>query len=274
MAQFVTNEAVRAFWEHHPVAAAAIAARPGTAAFFAEFDRLREADDCEPYAFSNRIHRYETARGKRVLDVGCGNGYVLSRYARHGAEVCGIDLTETAVNLSRRRFELEGLAGEFRSTDGNAIPYPDASFDIACSMGVLHHVEDPRPMLAEMRRVLRPGGRLILMLYHRRSWKYRVVLPLRRRLDPAYRGKSQQEALNMNDGTDCPLAKVYDRGEVRRLLAGFGDLGFAVNQLSWKQLLLVPPLARALAPLLPPASESFFARRWGWNLYVEGVRPQ
>lgn len=272
MTQLVTNEAVREFWEKNPVAASGIAAMPGTAAFFSDFDRLREAEECEPYEFSNRIHGYENSRGKRVLDVGCGNGYVLSRYARHGAEVCGIDLTETALNLSRRRFELEGLKGEFRATDGNRIPYPDASFDIACSMGVLHHIEDPRPMLTEMARVLRPGGRLILMFYHRNSWKYRVVLPLRRLFDPVYRGKSLQQALNMNDGQNCPLAKVYSRDEARGLLPGFTDIQFAVNQLSWKQLFLVPPLARALGRLLPSCSESFFARHLGWNLYIQATK--
>jgi SAM-dependent methyltransferase len=264
----VTNQAVREFWERNPVAAAAIGAEPGTAAFFAEFDRLREADDCEPYAFSNRLHGYETARGKRVLDVGCGNGYVLSRYARYGAEVCGVDLTETALVLSRRRFELEGLKGEFQRTNGDVVPYPDGHFDIVCSMGVLHHIEDPRPMLAEIRRVLRPGGACILMLYHRNSWKYRVVLPLLCLLHPRYRGKTLQQALNMNDGADCPLAKVYSRSEVRSLLEGFAKIDFSVNQLGWRQFFMLPSLVRLLAPLLPASSEGFLARHLGWNLYV------
>ena len=97
----VTNEQARSFWEGHPVGAEAIGAQPGTAAFFAAFDALREADECEPYAFSNRIHGYDRSAGKRVLDIGCGNGYVLQRYARHGAIVHGIDLTETALVLWR-----------------------------------------------------------------------------------------------------------------------------------------------------------------------------
>ncbi len=254
------------------MAAAAIEAEPGTPAFYTAFDRLREADDCEPYPFSNRIHSFDQARGKCVLDVGCGNGYVLSRYAHFGAEVHGIDLTETALDLSRRRFEIEGLAGTFRSTDGDSIPYPDATFDIVCSMGVLHHIDDPRPMLDEIRRVLKPGGDLILMLYNRNSWKYRVILPLRRRFDPAYRGKTLAEALNRNDGEQCPLAKVYSKTEVRELLKGFFDVRFTVNQLSWKQLFLVSSLARMLAPVLGPSSESFVARRLGWNLYVHAVK--
>jgi len=269
----VSNAAVRAFWEEHPVAAAAIEAPLATPEYFTAFDRLREADECEPYAFSNRIHGYDQAAGKRVLDIGCGNGYVLWHYARHGAHVHGVDITETALALSRRRFELGGLTGEFRLTDGNRLPYPDRHFDIVCSMGVLHHIEDPRPMLAEARRVLRPGGRLILMLYHRNSWKYRVVLPLRLLFDRRYRGKSLQQALNMNDGDDCPLAKVYSRRDVSALLVRFRDLRFSVNQLNWQQLLLIPPLVRALQPLLPPLSDSPIARALGWNLYVEAVKP-
>lgn len=273
-APIVTNEAVRAFWERHPVGAEAVATEPGTAAFFAAFDALREADDCEPYDFSNRIHGYERSSGKRVLDIGCGNGYVLWHYARHGAAVHGIDLTETALALARRRFELAGLAGDFRRTDGDAIPYPDGFFDVVCSMGVLHHIADPRPMLREAARVLRPGGELILMVYHRDSWKYRVVLPLRRVFDLHYRGKTLQQALNMNDGDACPLAKVYSRAELRALLGGFADLRFTINQLSWRQLLLIPPLARLLEPVLPPLSDSFLARRLGWNLYLHAVKPR
>ena len=269
----VSNEEVRDFWEHNPVAAAGIAATPGSAEFFAAFDAIREADDCEPSDYSNRIHGYATAAGKRVLDIGCGNGYVLSHYARNGAEVHGIDLTETALRLSRRRFELAGLPGAFQLTDGVTIAYPDDHFDIVCSMGVLHHIEDPRPMVDEIHRTLRPGGTVILMLYHRYSWKYMVVLRLKRLFDPHYRGKTMEQALNMNDGDDCPLARVYSRAEARAVLSRFTDHRFAVNQLSWKQLLLAPPLARMLAPVLPRLSDSVVARRLGWNLYVEAVKP-
>ncbi|HWP27381.1 MAG TPA: class I SAM-dependent methyltransferase [Xanthobacteraceae bacterium] len=270
----VTNAEVKAFWEANPLAAAAIPAQPGTIEFYRLYDALREADDCEPWEFGNFIHGYTKSKGLRVLDVGCGNGYVLVQYAKHGAEVYGVDLTEKAIWLTRRRFQLAGLKGDFRLTDGDNLPYSNAMFDIACSMGVLHHVEDPLPMIEEMHRVLKPGGRIILMLYHRHSWKYHVVLRLKRLLHPKYRGKSQQEALNMNDGDDCPLAKVYTRSEVRRLLSAFVDLRFELNELSWKQLLLVPGLDRLLRPILPPANRSIFARTMGWALYAIGTKPE
>ncbi|MDO9414076.1 MAG: class I SAM-dependent methyltransferase [Pseudolabrys sp.] len=269
----VANTEVKSFWEANPVAAEGIAATAGTPEFFRSFDAIREADDCEPWSFSDEIHGYSTSAGKRVLDVGCGNGYVLAQYAKFGADVTGVDLTQTAINLSQARFALAGLTGAFHTTDGHRLPFPDASFDIACSMGVLHHIEDPHPMIAEMRRVLKPGGRIILMLYYRGSWKYQVVFRVKRLFDPRYRGKSQQEALNMNDGDDCPLAKVYTRGQARSLLAGFTEYHDELNQLSFRQLLLVPGLDRLLRRLLPAANRNIFARTMGWNLYIKAMKP-
>ena len=264
---------VKAFWERNPVAAAAIPAELGTAEYFRAFDALREADDCEPYAISESIHGYSTATGLRVLDIGCGNGYVLYQYARHGAEVTGVDLTRTAVELSRKRFAVSGMSGEFLEVDGNRLPFADASFDIVCSMGVLHHVSNPRPMVDEIFRVLRPGGRLIVMLYHRHSWKNLVLLRLRRLFDPHYRGKTQQEALNMNDGDDCPLALVYSRNEAAVLLSRFSQIEFFLTQLSWRQLFILPPLVRLAERNLPPSSTCWPARVLGWNLNIKAVKP-
>jgi SAM-dependent methyltransferase len=264
---------VKAFWEQNPVAAAAIEYELGTAGYFRAFDALREADDCEPYAISDAIHGYSTSRGLRVLDVGCGNGYVLYQYARHGAEVTGVDLTRTAAELSRKRFALGGLPGEFQEVDGNSLPFPDNHFDIVCSMGVLHHVSNPRPMVDEMFRVARPGGRLIAMLYHRHSWKNLVLLRLRRWLDPRYRGKTQQEALNMNDGDECPLALVYSRKDAAALFSRFSQIEFILTQLSWRQLFLLPPLVKLAEPFLPPSSGCWPARRLGWNLNIRAIKP-
>jgi SAM-dependent methyltransferase len=264
---------VKTFWEQNPVAAAAIESALGSAEYFRAFDALREADDCEPYAISDAIHGYSASKGLKVLDVGCGNGYVLYQYARHGAEVTGVDLTQTAIELSRKRFALGGLSGQFREVDGNNLPFPGDHFDIVCSMGVLHHISNPQPMVNEMFRVLKPGGRLIVMLYHRHSWKNLVLLRLRRLLDPRYRGKTQQEALNMNDGEACPLALVYSHEEATALFSRFSQIEFRLTQLSWRQLFLLPPLVKLAERFLPPSSECWPARRLGWNLNIRAVKP-
>jgi SAM-dependent methyltransferase len=261
---------VSSFWANHPVAAAGIAAEPGTAQFFRTFDAMREEDGCEPYELSEKIHGYSSARGLKVLDVGCGNGYVLSHYARNGADGTGVDLTATAIELSRRRFALAGLPGRFVEIDGEHLPFPDDHFDIVCAMGV-DHVSNP--VVDEIFRVLKPGGRLIVMLYHRYSWKNLVPLRVRRLFDPKFRGKTQQEALNMNDGDDCPLALVYSRSEAARLFHLFSNLEFSLLLLSWKQLFMLPPLVSLAERFLPPSSQSWPARLMGWNLNVHAVKP-
>jgi SAM-dependent methyltransferase len=135
-------------------------------------------------------------------------------------------------------------------------------------MGALHHTANPAPMVHEMHRVLKPGGRCIVMLYHRYSWKNVVLLRLRRVLDPQFKGKTHQQALNYNDGPDCPLARVYSREEARTLLAEFTGHEFMTTLLSWKQLLMWPPLVRFAEKNFPASSGAWPARLMGWNLNV------
>ncbi|MEQ8426906.1 MAG: class I SAM-dependent methyltransferase [Gammaproteobacteria bacterium] len=270
----IRNDQVRQFWEKSPVAAEAINAEPGTPEFYTQFDRLREEDACEPYEFSNKIHGYEASAGLKVLDIGCGNGYVLSRYARNGAEVYGVDITEKALTLTKKRFELMDLPCVLEQTDGDSLPFSDNTFDIVSSMGVLHHIENPSPMVQEIHRVLKPGGRFILMLYYKWSWKTLVVLRLKHLLLPQFRGRSFQDVLNANDGSDCPLAMVYSKTEAAELLENFNNLSFTLNQLSWKQLFLLPGLGNFLGRFLPEQSESLPARVLGWNLYINCFKPE
>ena len=266
-------QTIRAFWEREPIGAAAIDAEPGTEAFFDAFDAIREHDDCEPPDLQERIYGLSRAAGLRVLDYGCGNGYVLQQFARHGAEVHGVDLTARAVELSRARFAVRGLEGTFTQGDGRTIPYPDDSFDIVTSMGVLHHIPDPRPVLAEIRRVLKPGGRFVLMLYYAHGWHSLVLFRLKRLLVPKFRGKSQQDAINMVDGDDNPYGTVYSRAGAAALLeaAGFRVEYTEVYELTWRQLLLVPPLWRAAEALFGPLSRRWIGRKLGWCLYLREV---
>ena len=133
---------VRAFWERSPLGSADIDAVPGTPEFFTRFDAIREAEDCEPLWLQERIYQLSQAPGKRVLDIGCGNGDVLSRFAAAGAEVEGVDITDRAIELSKRRFHEAHLCGGFTRIDGRRLPFGDGSFDVVTSMGVLHHVPD------------------------------------------------------------------------------------------------------------------------------------
>jgi SAM-dependent methyltransferase len=249
---------VRAYWEEHPVAAAAVPYELGTAEYFAHYDGLREAN--ESLEFSYRLHEYRAFVGKRVLDVGCGNGYVLSKFAREGARTSGIDLTETGIDLSRRRFAFAGLPGEFVVGSAEDLPWPDDTFDCVTSMGVLHHTPDSARSVAEVYRVLKPGGRLIVMFYHRDSAVYRRLQWRSRRS-----GKSLEVLVNEVDGVGNPKGDVYSRDELRALLGAFADLELSVGFLQGL------PVGRWRVP--PKVVLRPFASRWGWFLYAKGRKP-
>jgi SAM-dependent methyltransferase len=264
-----TLEEIRDFWQEHPIGDSHIRSRATLYDYFREFDNVRESPDVEPYELSNLVHDYEGSAGKAVLDYGCGNGYVLAQYARHGAAVSGVDVTEKAIELARARFGLLGLEGTFVQGDGTTIPFLDESFDVACSMGVLHHIPDPKPVVAELSRVLRPGGKLVVMVYNRDSYRYRVTYRLRRGPN-----ETLEQRVNRNDGRDNPYGRVYSEDELRALLGGFEGHAFRVGKLPFGEIALWwSPGERVLTRVVPRRAVDRLAGRWGWNLYCVARKP-
>lgn len=246
---------VKNFWNEHPLAVDAISAEAGTPAFFEQYDQLREAN--EPREFASELHEYAAFKGKRVLEVGMGNAYTLSRYCQEGAEVFGIDITERAVQIARQRFQLLGLHGDFQIGNAEALPYPDAHFDCICSMGVLHHVPDTELAVREIHRCLKPDGRLIVMFYHKDSLTYRLKMPV----EALLQGKSLQQRVNEVDGVGNPKGDVYSRQELRELFSEFKELEFSTRVLD---------NGKRLESVLPRRLTEILERRVGWFLYMKG----
>jgi SAM-dependent methyltransferase len=285
------KERVRAFWQANPCGTKFADAEVGTREFFRRVEEHRYRTEWHIPGAAE----FERAEGQRVLEVGCGLGTDGARFARSGALYTGVDLTEAAVSLARRRFELEGLAGEFRVSDAESLDFPDESFDLVYSHGVLHHTPDTARAVREIRRVLRPGGRAVVMLYHRDSYNYRVNIRLLRRLgarllrteagvglahrltgepvaslrEHAAGMKTDAESygapgefLSRNtDGAGNPLSRVYSRREARELFGDFASVRLVAHFLNKRWLPLV-------GPALPRALEARLAARWGWHLWI------
>ena len=233
-----------------------------------------------------------------MLEVGCGLGTDGAQFANAGADYTGIDLTQAAVDLAKRRFELFDLPGTFRVADAEGLDFPDASFDLVYSHGVLHHTPDTAEAIREIHRVLRPGGRAVVMLYHRDSYNYRVNISMLRRTgvhllrwnagiklvhlltgepedalreharqfqtQPKY--LSSQEFLSRNtDGAGNPLARVYSRTEARELFKDFAKVQLRTYFLNKRWL-------PVLGPILPRSIETQMAARWGWHLWVYATK--
>lgn len=260
-APVITTEEGRSFWDKNPLCASIVPGEHGSAEWFERYDRLRE--EIEPLDYSYALHEFRQFRGRRVLDVGCGNGYVLSKFAKEGALVSGVDVTPAGIAVTRKRFDMLGLEGDLRVADAQELPFEDGSFDCVTSMGVLHHVPDTEKAVSEILRVLKPGGRFIIMMYHRNSVQYQIKY----RLVSLVKRRPIQELVNEFDGVGNPKGDVYSRKELLRLLAGFRDHEFQVGFLE--------PLmfTRRIGNLVPKALLPFLGRRFGWNLYAKCRKP-
>lgn len=140
----------------------------GSSAFFQEVERYR----FEKLDYLEEVVRFDQYKGKKVLDVGCGLGTDLSRFASAGAEVTGIDIAPRAVELAQTNFSQRALDGQFELMDGEAMRFDDNTFDFVYCHTVLHFTPHPEKMVNEIYRVLKPGGSALMMAINRRSWLY------------------------------------------------------------------------------------------------------
>jgi SAM-dependent methyltransferase len=208
---------VHDFWQADPCGAKLADAERGTPEFYAQVERTRYA--LEPFIPS--FVEFESWRGKRTLEIGVGLGTDFVNFARAGADAHGIDLTEAAVELVRQRLALEGLSADVRVGDAENLPFGDDEFDLVYSWGVLHHTPDTERAIAEVRRVLRPGGEARIMLYARHSW---VAFGLWARYALAagrpWRTLSDVVAHHM----ESPGTKAYTDAELRELFGTFDSV--------------------------------------------------
>ena len=161
-----TKEQVRSFWSRTPCGSWDASAPEGTPEYYAQIEARRY--ELEP--FIRDYAGFQETRGDRVLEIGVGLGTDHIQFARAGADLHGVDLTERGIELVRRRLELEGLTSQLEVADAEQLPFDSGSFDYVYSWGVLHHTPDTPRAIAEALRVLRPGGRICVMIYSRHAW--------------------------------------------------------------------------------------------------------
>lgn len=288
------KERVRAFWQEHPCGTKFADAPEGSRRFFELVEQHRYQKEWHIPAAAD----FQSSNGLRVLEIGCGLGTDGAQFAEAGADYTGVDLTEAAVELARKRFELFGLPGKFRTADAEQLDFPDETFDVVFSHGVLHHTPDINSAVREIHRVLQPGGKAKVMLYHRDSYNYKINISILRRAgvrllrwdagvklvhfltgepedslrEHARRLKSDRaylssgEFLSQNtDGAGNPLARIYSREEARVLFKDF-------SQVEVKTFFLNKRWLPIIGPILTRKAESYLASRWGWHLWIYATK--
>jgi SAM-dependent methyltransferase len=245
----MNNSAVREYWNTHIHDLEISSHQPGTREFFADLDQYH----FEKLHHLPRLIDFNGYRGKRILEVGCGAGTDLVRFAKGGAEVSGVDLAPSAIALATQNFEQQEIAADLRVADGETLPFPDSSFDFVYAHGVVQYTANDRALVEECRRVVKPGGTVVFQVYNRISWLNAL-------------SKVMKVGLEHDD---APVLKKYSIGEFRALLRGFSSVRIVEERFPVKSRLhggwkgtLFNTFFVGTFNALPRA----WVRRYGWHL--------
>src|SRR5579885_247056 len=218
--ELVSVDDVRTYWDARPCNLRHSRKPVGSREYFDEVEARKYLVEPHIPAFADFPHWH----GKRVLEVGCGIGTDTVSFARHGARVTAVDLSEKSLAIARQRAQVFGLSDRVEFYQANAeqlsAVLPLAQYDLIYSFGVIHHSPHHDRILKELRRYLAPGGTLKVMVYHRRSWKVFWILLTYGRgrfwdLDRIIARHSEAQ-------TGCPVTYSYTRAGGRRLLEAQG----------------------------------------------------
>jgi SAM-dependent methyltransferase len=267
---------VHDYWNSRPCNIRHSSKPVGTREYFDEVEARKYFVESHIPAFAE----FERWRGKKVLEIGCGIGTDTINFARHGAQVTAVDLTEKSLEVARQRAKVFGLEDRIRFYQANAERLSDTvpveQYDLVYSFGVIHHTPNPEQVIEQIRKYTGKQSTVRIMVYNRWSWKVLWILF-------AY-GKGQFWKLNRliaehsEAQTGCPVTHSYSRRHGRKLL---GDHGFRATDVTvdhifrfsipeyvhyeykvvWYFRWLPRPLFRALE------------RIFGWHLCLTG-QPQ
>ena len=189
-----TIDDVQEFWDARPCNIRHSDHPIGTREYFDQVE-LRKFQ-AEPHILN--FSEFSRWRGMNVLEIGCGIGTAAVNFARFGARYTGVELSSESLDLTRRRFEVYGLNGEFYQGNAEELAdfLPKKQYDLVYSWGVIHHTPRPDRVIAHVRDYLRPGGVFKIMMYARDSWKNYMIEA----------GLDQPEAQ-----WGCPVVHTYTR---------------------------------------------------------------
>ena len=250
-------EGVRSFWERHVNNEYYTREERGSESYFREIEARRYAYHYHLPELFERIAR-RGVDGRRLLEIGCGIGIDTLRLARLGfREVVAVDLAEAAIEIAAERAAREGL-DNVRFSLGNAerLEHEDGSFDVVYSFGVIHHTPDMERAVAEIHRVLRPGGRAYVMIYHSRS----LVDAIHRLFRLPY-----ESPKNLKD--HCPVVLRSTRSRARELFRAFPQVDVHSDYPS-------PYGMRSVSRFIPVAAQRLLGRWIGWHLMIDARKGE
>jgi ubiquinone/menaquinone biosynthesis C-methylase UbiE len=252
---------VRSYWNARPCNIRHSVQPVGTREYFDEVEKRKYFVEPHIPGFA----QFERWNGKKVLEVGCGIGTDTMNFAREGAFVTAVDLSDESLKIAKQRARVFGLEERISFYQANAEELssvvPVEPYNLVYSFGVIHHTPKPSNVISQIKRYMTVPSELRMMLYAKNSWKNIMIEA----------GLDQPEAQN-----GCPIASTYTVDDVRKLLDGF-----IVSEI--KQDHIFPFVAEKyiryeyeIAPwfsCMPRAMFSALEQALGWHLLITARLP-
>jgi ubiquinone/menaquinone biosynthesis C-methylase UbiE len=169
--------------------------------------------------------RFDEVQGKSLLDIGCGPGWLTVMYAKHGANVTAIDLTAQALSLTKSALKQNRELASLNLASAEQLPFPDKSFDVVVSSGVLHHTPDYQKAICESYRVARDGGIGLITLYRLGVLHRPVIFPILKAFMRMSRTRHPGANLAATSSSVAEFVRQYDGAEY--------PIGVAKRECDW-----------------------------------------
>ena len=249
-----TIEEVKKFWDDRPCNVRHSDKEVGTLDYFKEVTKKKFFVEPHIKTFSD----FGRWNGKKVLEIGCGMATAGVNFAANGAYYTGVELSETTLDLAKKRFELFEQSGTFYQGDAELLStfVPSQTFDLIYSFGVIHHSPRPSRIFSEMKKYMNENTVVKVMLYAKDSWKNYMIEA----------GLDQPEAQY-----GCPIANTYTKDEVVDLMEGFDVLSIEQDHIFPYQIepykrgeYLKQPWFESMSPEMFRTLE----KNLGWHLLI------
>jgi ubiquinone/menaquinone biosynthesis C-methylase UbiE len=271
------QEANRLFWESNPMRydwTKDIEYQEGSRRFFDEIDS-RFFNAVKPFMPWKRIPfdtliPFDELKHKYVLEIGVGLGSHASLLAAHAESYTGIDLTAYAVKMTTDRMKVFDTKAYISRMDAEDMKFPDCTFDFVWSWGVIHHSSNTRKILQEIRRVLKPGGQAVIMVYNRGWWNYYMCGGL---LNGLIRGrvfKFGSLAKSIQANTDGALARYYSARSWKALTGEYFKVKYVTVKGAKTDVFPIPGgrIKDIVMSLLPDSVARFLTHQCGMGGFL------
>jgi ubiquinone/menaquinone biosynthesis C-methylase UbiE len=250
------NDQVREFWEAEACGTTPeiIGELPSqTREWFEKVEEHRYR--VEPFIHSTA--QFTRHHKKKLLEIGVGAGTDHLQWVRAGAECYGVDMTDMAIETTRAHLAMYGLTSNLQRMNAEKLPFDDGVFDLVYSWGVIHHSENPEAIIDEIRRVLKPGGLFIGMMYSRHS-VVTMKLWIKYGLFRAKPWRSFKDVVWHH--MESIGTKAYTISELKRLFAAYSAF---TSQ---------PVLTTYDTNHIPARLTEFLPESWGWFITIKAIK--